>query len=375
MGQRRLLVLGSGGWGRNYIRAALADDRWDIAGFVDRNPDVLTTLMKEYNVSKEKLFGDPLKALDTAHPDSVTCSIPNPARVPILLKAINRGIDVLVDKPVVHTVEELKRVLDAYAHSSSIVSVAENYRLFPQSQFIYDRIQSGTLGKLGGMHVRFAKQTKFMGNKFYGKLPGWKAVGLEDVVHYVDLFRFFAGADPNIVFSWGWRRPWNWGVGYTAIQASLEMKNGTFAEYDGTWDPSVNLTPWEGEWLLELENGSIVWNRIEGRVEVYDTTGNRKANYAPEGQRAPVKPRDILDAQSEDSIDFVSEVSMDKVFELYTLAILAGGKVYCPLEDNAVTMSATLALEQSAATGRTVDCDEFVERNGFRDLLQKVSSR
>ncbi len=375
MSQRKLLVLGSGGWGRNYVRAALADDRWDVIGFVDNDPAVLTSLKREHNVPSERLFDDPMKALDTTHPDSITCSVPNPARFPVLLKAINRGMDVLVDKPIVHTLEELKRILDAYSHSSSIVSVAENYRLFPQSQFITEKIRSGALGRFGGMYVRFAKQTKFMGEKFYGRLPGWKAVGLEDVVHYVDLFRFFSGADPCDVFSWGWRRPWNWGVGYTAIQATLKMKNDVLAEYFGTWDPSVNLTPWEGEWLFELENGSIVWNRIEGRVEVYDADGRRKVSYAPEGQRAPDRPYDTLNAQSEDSIDFVSEVSMDKVFDLYTLAILGRGKVHCPLEENALTMSATLALEKSAAVGSIVNCDDFIERSGIRELLQRAGDR
>ncbi len=375
MGQRRLLVLGSGGWGRNYVRAALADDRWDVVGFADNNPAVLTNLRKEHNVSGGILFDDPLKALDATRPDSVTCSIPNPARLPVLLKAISQGMDILVDKPIVHTVEELKRVLDSYSRSTSIVSVAENYRLFPQSQFVSEEIRKGALGRFGSMHVRFAKQTRFMGDKFYGKLQGWKAVGLEDVVHYVDLFRFFSGADPSHVFSWGWRRPWNWGLGYTAIQATLRMNNDVFAEYSGTWDSSVNLTPWEGEWLFEFEKGSIIWNRIEGRVEVYDADGNRRANYAPEGQRAPERPYDTLNAQSEDSIDFVSEVSMDKVFNLYTSAALSGDKVYCPLEDNAITMSATLALEDSATTGRTVNCNDFIERHGLQDLMEKASRR
>jgi predicted dehydrogenase len=348
------------------------DDRWDVVGFVDIDSAVLTALKNEQHVPSEKIFNDPIVALDTLRPDAVTCSIPNPARLPLVLKAIRRGIDVLVDKPIVHTVDGLKELLGAYAHSSSIVSVAENYRLFPQSQFIAEKVRKGEMGKLGNIYVRFAKQTRFMGSKFYGRLPGWKAVGLEDVVHYVDLFRFFSRANPSTVFSWGWRHPWNWGVGYTAIQASLKMDNDVHAGYIGTWDPSVNLTPWEGEWLFELEKGSFVWNRIEGRVEIYDAYGEKTADYSPDGQHSPQRPPDILNAHSEDSIDYVSEVSMDAVFESFTSAALNGGIVHCPLEDNAYTMSATLALEESAETAKTVNCKEFMESNGVTDLLRKL---
>lgn len=106
---------------------------------------------------------------------------------------------------------------------------------------------SGHLGNLGNISARFAENTRFMSDKFYGKLDGWKAVGLEDVIHYVDLFRDFTGSEPAELFSLGWRHPWNWGAGYMAIQANLTFENGVHATYYGSWDVPVNVTPWEGE--------------------------------------------------------------------------------------------------------------------------------
>lgn len=368
MSRLKLLILGAGGWGRNYVRAALKQEAsWDVVGFADVDPKVHRTLMEENHVPENKIFTDASKALDSLKPDAVTCSIPNPQRFPILMKALEEGIHIIVDKPVVHTIVQLKELLKAHKNSKAVFSVAENYRLFPQSKFIHDTISKGSLGKLGQISVRFAKNTKFMGNKFYGQLEGWKAVGLEDVIHYVDLFRYFAETNPTELFSWAWRHSWNYGRGYMSIQANLKFANGAHASYYGTWDVPVNLTPWEGEWLLEFQNGAIIWNRIEGKVEVFDNQGHRVA-LGPAGFGAE-KPRESLEAQSEDTIDIISETSMDEVFNAFTSAVTSGGDVYCPLEENACTMAAALALEKSCELNRPVTFADYLNSEGLSGLV------
>lgn len=337
-------------------------------GFADIDPTVHKTLREEHQIPEDKLFSDAARALDVTKPDAITCSIPNPQRFPILLKALEMGTHILVDKPVVHTVEQLKTLLEVYEKAKVVFSVAENYRLFPQSRFIHDTISKGLLGKLGSISVRFAKNTRFMANKFYGKLEGWKAVGLEDVIHYVDLFRYFTGSNPTELSSWGWRHSWNYGEGYLAIQANLKFQNDTYASYYGTWDIPINLTPWEGEWLIELERGCILWNRIEGKVEAYDNHGKRiQLEPSDYGTTAP---KQALESESQDTIDTLSENSMDLVFELFTKAVMKGTAVYCPLDDNEYTMAAALALERSSFTKNPVTFQELLEEEGLKSFMK-----
>lgn len=360
--------MGAGGWGRNYVRAALQDKgSWDVVGFVDVDPNVHRTLIHENQVSKENIYTDASTALDQLKPDAVTCSIPNPQRFPVLMKALKEGLHIIVDKPVVHTVDQLKDLLRAHKNAKTVFSVAENYRLFPQSKFIQETISKATLGDLGQISVRFAKNTRFMGSKFYGQLGGWRAVGLEDVIHYVDLFRYFAGANPTELFSWAWRHHWNYGKGFMAIQANLRFGNGAHASYYGTWDVPVNLTPWEGEWLLEFQNGCIVWNRIEGKVEVFDNEGHR-TGFGPAGLGVE-RPKESLESESEDIIDTISETSMDEVFEAFTRAVTSSEEVYCPLEENAYTMAAALALEKSCELNWPVTFADYLNDEGLTSLL------
>ena len=284
------------------------------------------------------------------------------------MKALEEDIHILVDKPVVHAVNQLKALLRAHKNSETVFSVAENYRLFPQSKFIYDTISKGSLGELGQISVRFAKNTRFMESKFYGQLDGWKAVGLEDVIHYVDLFRYFVGANPTELFSWAWRHDWNYGKGYLAIQANLKFGNGVHASYYGTWDVPINLTPWEGEWLLEFKTGCMIWNRIEGKVEVYNNEGQRVA-IGPE-RFGMEKPKESLEARTEDAIDVISETSMDEVFNAFTRAVTSGGDVYCPLEDNAYTMATAMALEKSCELNRPVRFSDYWKGEGLDGLIR-----
>jgi len=116
--------LGAGGWGREYVRSALRDDRWDVVGFVDINAEVHKTLAEEHGVPKDKIFSDASDALDVLNPDAVTCSIPNTQRIPIVLQALERGIHLLIDKPVVHTVNDLKELLRVHSKSQTVFSLA-----------------------------------------------------------------------------------------------------------------------------------------------------------------------------------------------------------------------------------------------------------
>lgn len=368
MSGSKLLILGAGGWGRNYVRASLKDKSWDVVGFVDVDPNVHRTLVEEHSVPESKIFTNASEALEQLKPDAITCSIPNPQRFPILVKAVEKGIHILVDKPVVHTAEQLKALLKAHQNSKAVFSVAENYRLFPQVKFMREAITKDLVEELGQISVRFAKNTKFMGDKFYGRLEGWKAVGLEDVIHYADMFRYLAGANPTELFSWGWRHPWNIGKGFMAIQANLKFSNGVHTSYYGTWDVPINLTPWEGEWLLEFRNGCILWNRIEGKVEVFNQEGRRIA-FGPEGF-GNEKPHDSLETHSEDSIDLISETSMDEVFTAFTRAVKSGAEVYCPLEDNAYSQAVALALEHSCLANVVVLFKDYLKSEGLDAFLK-----
>ena len=75
------LILGAGGWGANYVRAARAQRDVRIVGYADTNAKVLRKLRAE-GVEPERLFDNAMAALKATRPDIVSCSVPNPQRIP-----------------------------------------------------------------------------------------------------------------------------------------------------------------------------------------------------------------------------------------------------------------------------------------------------
>ncbi len=118
---------------------------------------------------------------------------------------------------------------------------------------------------------------------------------------------------------------------------------------------------------MEFRNGCIVWNRIEGKVEVFDNDGHR-IGFGPTGFGME-RVKESLESESEDTIDTISETSMDEVFEAFTGAVTSGGDIYCPIEENGYTMTAALALEKSCELNRPVRFADYLNDEGLTGLL------
>lgn len=119
----RLGLVGAGAWGRNYIRTigGLANIR--LACVASRNPETRKLVPAECRVVPD--WG----TLLDAKPDGVIIATPTPTHVPIALAAIDRGLPVLVEKPLTMDLTEARRLQARAAEMQGLVMV-EHTQLF-----------------------------------------------------------------------------------------------------------------------------------------------------------------------------------------------------------------------------------------------------
>ena len=208
----RLGLVGAGAWGRNYIRtvSGLANTR--LACVASRNPETRKLISAEC-----KVFSD-WQALLDARPDGVIIATPTPTHVPIALAAIDRGLPVLVEKPLTMIPGEA-RVLKSSAAAKGVLVMVEHTQLFHPA---YRRLKSELPG-LGRLKTLRAVAGRI--GPFRRDTPVLWDWGSHDVAMCLDL----VGAKPDRISAKIAERATIEGHQGESIQIELGFPSGVFA--------------------------------------------------------------------------------------------------------------------------------------------------
>jgi predicted dehydrogenase len=316
------------------------DPEAEPVAFVDSRREVLDALARR-GVARDRLFDTVEAALSVVEPDAVTVSIPNPHRMPVLKAALERGWHVLVDKPLAHSPDDVRFLLERGRNRKAVFSVAQNYRLFENVVRLQNALASGKIGRVGTLHVQFLRPLPAGPDYFVFRLPGILPLGAEMSIHHFDMMRYLLGDDPLTVSAHGWKDEGAPGTGWMSLLVFLEFPRGVRVVYDASWTASRTLTDWPGHWEIVGDGGQASFGREGQEIELLDARG-KPLKGAP---------------------DVPAVHTLDGVWAAWRQAIASGRPedVFCPLEDNARSIAMTFAAGLAAETGRPVDFRPFLQ--------------
>ena len=121
-------VIGVGSMGRNHARVY-----WDLPDVrlvwvADKNAAVVRGIAKRYNTHP---YTDFRRLLDEQQPDVVTIAVTTNSHLDIALEVIQRGIHVLIEKPIASTAEEARAIIDAARKTNVQLMVGHIERFNP----------------------------------------------------------------------------------------------------------------------------------------------------------------------------------------------------------------------------------------------------
>ena len=134
-----------------------------------------------------------------------------------IVKALDRGIDVITEKPMVIDEKQCQAVLDAEKRNKRKIIVTFNYRYAPKHQLIKETLLSGEIGRIISVDFSWYLDV-YHGADYFRRWHRLKArsgsLWVHKATHHFDLINWWLAADP---------------VEVTA-RAGLEVygKNGTF---------------------------------------------------------------------------------------------------------------------------------------------------
>ena len=145
-------LVGSGWWGMNILRVAMAAGTSQVVALCDVDENQLDTAMAEvekFSSDRPRRYRDYRELLAKEKPELVIVATPDHWHPLIMIAAVEAGAHVYVEKPISHTINEGKAMVAAARQHDRVVQVGTHRRASPHNISAMDFLHSGKLGKIG----------------------------------------------------------------------------------------------------------------------------------------------------------------------------------------------------------------------------------
>ena len=191
---RRAAVIGCGDISSLHFDAISGVPDLDLVAVCDVHPERLATAVAAHGVPG---FGNHTDLFDTVRPDVIHICTPHHLHASIAIEALERGIHVVMEKPLAHTRAEGERMVTAAERHEAKVAVCFQNRYNAPVQAAAALLASGELGAILGAS---AAVMWFRGPEYYLDRPWrgrWATGGggllMNQAIHTLDLLQWLVG--------------------------------------------------------------------------------------------------------------------------------------------------------------------------------------
>jgi predicted dehydrogenase len=279
-------VIGVGIMGSSHVKDISSLPNTRLAAICDILPERANSYAAQYGV---EAYTDYLELLQMPNLDAVVIATPHYDHTPISIAALQRGIHVMVEKPVAVHTKDARKMIAAYdqakaQHPGLVFAAMFMCRTYGYYKKIKELLDEGELGKL--VRVTWILTDWFRTQAYYDN-GGWRAtwrgegggVLLNQCPHNLDLYQWFFGMPQRVT-----------GLASIGKYHNIEVEDevtGFFEHTDGMVghfitttgeSPGTNRLEINGEHgKLVFENGKLVFHR--NRVSMFDFTRTSKAAF------------------------------------------------------------------------------------------------
>lgn len=255
----RVLVAGAGAFGAEHLARLAGRPDVTIAGIADTDPAALERAGSR--APGARLFADPLRLIDEVEADAIIVASPAATHVEIGMKALERNLSALVEKPVARSAPAMAPLIAAARRSAGFVLPGHVLRFSRDHLRFVKIVRSGLIGE-----VLYVNSRRYRDDSHVARYADADPI-FTTLIHDIDLATWIARSEFRSVQA---RRA---GAGYrslTAIQATTAA--GIVCDLRTAWTfPGDELPPDRLEAVgergsIELVAGQGLAVYAEGRL-------------------------------------------------------------------------------------------------------------
>ncbi|MFE1665336.1 Gfo/Idh/MocA family protein [Microbacterium sp. P02] len=213
MNQRRYALVGAGARASMYVGAITGDyaEIATLAAICEPNPvraaHYLGTVAERTGATPSTWHPDRLEEMiRTERIDRVIVTARDDLHAEIIVRALDAGADVVVEKPLTIDAGSAARIEDAIARTGREVVVTFNYRYSPRNSALREVLQSGAIGRITSIDFSWVLDTKHGADYFrrwHREKEHSGGLLVHKASHHFDLVNWWIRSQPRRVFASG----------------------------------------------------------------------------------------------------------------------------------------------------------------------------
>jgi predicted dehydrogenase len=287
----KMAIVGAGIWGENHIRIYQSHPFADVVAICDREYAKAKALADAYGI--DGVYDDYGKMFAEAHCDAVAIVTPDFAHADIAIAAANHKKDMLIEKPLATTAEDVRAIVEAIEKNGVRAMVDLHNRWSPPFNVAHQALERGDLGEPYSAYFRL-NDVKWVATDM---LP-WSAQS--SILwflgsHSLDTLRWFFHDEVARVYS-----VCREGVlkekGVDTVDVyltTIEFKKGGIAQMENGWitpnanpcvnDIKFNLLGTKGMISIDASNHNLIQMYTDDKVVVPDIIVQNSIFGMPKG--------------------------------------------------------------------------------------------
>lgn len=264
MSKVRIGMIGTGGGGIAQLHATQLQQipEAEIAAIADPGEENRAAFAHRFNVGSSASFGDYREMIDRMDLDAVIICTPHALHYPQATEALNRGLHVLIEKPMTCSSAEAEALIQTAKKSGKVMQASYQRHFIPEFIYIRETIASGEIGKLTSIAASLHQNWWKDGNQLsWRQSPSLAGGGflMDSGTHILDMLLWTTGLTPVEAR-----------MQYNAFQAPVEIDTFSSIRFAEGAIASVNLIGnapcWHETYVFCGEKGGIFFENGKIRL-------------------------------------------------------------------------------------------------------------
>jgi predicted dehydrogenase len=231
----RTVLVGLGTRGHYWAKVINRSSDCELCAYVDPKPEALETARQRFGTKPSfSTLEEALSSLPEVN--ALILATPPEGREGHIRTACERGLALLVEKPLALSLQEATRFAQMAKAANVPLMVGLNFRYLGVTKATLELLKEGVVGVPEFAHFtyeRWRDGTLARLNKY--PLTMSQPMLWEQSIHHFDLLRFVYTSEPLTVYCKTWNPSWSMYEDDTNVSAIFTFENGVVVNYQGTW--------------------------------------------------------------------------------------------------------------------------------------------
>lgn len=332
----KVAVIGCGIMGKTHANAYRELPGAELVGVCDFVEEAARATAEQYETQPYFSFED---MIEKAKPEAVSICLPTHLHKEYVIKAAERGVHVICEKPMAPTLSEAREMIEVCKNNGVRLFIAHVVRFFPSYKDITRQVMNGAVGNVGVVHTKRIGGRPGQTKAWYNDKSKSGGVIMDLMIHDIDFVRGIAGEIKSV---YALERSTE-NMDYSLV--TLRFDNGAMANLEAFWGyPGPFTTAVE----VAGNKGVVRFNSEQTHsVRIHKTTDSEDGGKAVSRTASPTL-RDPYYYELEHFLE----------------CIRTGAEPLVTAEDGYRAVEVSLAALESIRTGAVIDMRQFQSEAG-----------